>query len=247
MNNYKTHEVEFVIESDIKAKARPRATVMNGHAIIYTPKDTIYYENYVKACYKEQAENKYFADQPLEVSIEFYFASNQEIAKLCEDTKVTPERIHCQNHKDLDNLAKVILDGLNGVAFQDDKNITKLNLEKKYSNSGKEFVKVKIRKAAGISLDELKEIKKRQIIEKRIINLECKSKRSKADQEKLEKYKNELRQLKGFKVESKVLCCNLCKHHRRICINDSMDYMCCFNFEGYNNNNNTCKHYEKYE
>lgn len=255
MTNLRLQEAEFIVESDIKSKARPRATVMNGHAIIYTPKDTLYYENYVKACYKEQAHGKYFADRPLEVTIEFYFTPNQEIAKLCDDLNnkqvdIKPSKVYCQNHKDLDNLAKVILDGLNGVAFQDDKNITKLNLEKKYSDEGKEFVKVKIKHAEGLMVDEIKSLKKEIIIMEKMLKIKSKPKMNKSDLEKLGKYANELNLIRYGKElteepKAVVMCCNTCKHHSRVCIDDSMEYICDFDYENYKHTDNSCEQYEK--
>ena len=35
----------------------------------------------------------------------------------------------------MDNIAKIILDGLNGVAYTDDKQVTRLEIEKVYSDT----------------------------------------------------------------------------------------------------------------
>ncbi len=43
---------------------------------------------------------------------------------------------------DIDNIAKVILDALNKLAFKDDNQITKLSIEKVYSEEEKVYVKV---------------------------------------------------------------------------------------------------------
>ena len=43
---------------------------------------------------------------------------------------------------DIDNIAKIILDALNKLAFKDDNQITKLEIEKKYGTEEKIFVKV---------------------------------------------------------------------------------------------------------
>ena len=44
---------------------------------------------------------------------------------------------------DIDNIVKIILDAMNGIAFKDDTQITKLNVEKTYSTQEK--VQIKIR------------------------------------------------------------------------------------------------------
>ena len=43
---------------------------------------------------------------------------------------------------DIDNIAKIILDALNKLAFKDDNQITKLEIEKKYGTEEKISVKV---------------------------------------------------------------------------------------------------------
>lgn len=46
-------------------------------------------------------------------------------------------------HKaDIDNIAKIILDGLNKVAYNDDAQVTKMNISKNYGINS--YVKVKI-------------------------------------------------------------------------------------------------------
>ena len=44
------------------------------------------------------------------------------------------ERVYYNHKPDLDNLAKIILDSLNGIAFDDDKQVVKLEVEKYYSD-----------------------------------------------------------------------------------------------------------------
>ena len=43
---------------------------------------------------------------------------------------------------DIDNIVKIILDAMNEIAFKDDTQITKLNVEKKYSETESVFVKI---------------------------------------------------------------------------------------------------------
>ena len=44
---------------------------------------------------------------------------------------------------DVDNLAKIILDGLNGVAYRDDAQVCCIHFEKKYSETPETIVKIK--------------------------------------------------------------------------------------------------------
>ena len=54
--------------------------------------------------------------------------------------------IPCLKNVDVDNVAKAILDGINGVAFVDDKQITRLVCEKRWGDVGRVLVKVEPRK-----------------------------------------------------------------------------------------------------
>ena len=43
---------------------------------------------------------------------------------------------------DIDNITKIILDALNAIAFKDDNQITKLEIEKQYSEEERVYIKI---------------------------------------------------------------------------------------------------------
>ena len=45
---------------------------------------------------------------------------------------------------DSDNIAKIICDGLNGVAYNDDKQIISLKIEKAWADDGIEMVEIEV-------------------------------------------------------------------------------------------------------
>ena len=145
-------EACFTLYGEIKTKARPRARIYNEkYAVIYTPKNTVNYENLIKLEYLNQTGKLYFGDKPLEVTIEANFKlpkSDMNIRKYYSNEKVL-----CVNHKDLDNIAKTILDALNKVAYDDDKQVCKLTVSKFYIFEGCEYVKVKIKELFGTVRD----------------------------------------------------------------------------------------------
>ena len=51
-------------------------------------------------------------------------------------------KINPTKKPDIDNIVKIVLDAMNGIAFKDDTQITKLQVEKLYSTS--ESISVKI-------------------------------------------------------------------------------------------------------
>lgn len=94
--------VSFVIEGAPVPKARPR--VYRGHAI--TPARTLRYEALVRLAAKRARVRLH--EGPVALSLAFFF----------------PTLRRC----DLDNAAKAILDGLNGVAYRDDSQVDELHV-----------------------------------------------------------------------------------------------------------------------
>lgn len=116
----------IVVEGKIKGKARPR--VYNGHAM--TPKDTVNYENWVRINYKEQ-DGKYL-DGPIRATITAYYPIMSSYPK--KRVKAIKEGLEYPAKKpDGDNIAKIILDSLNGIAFKDDSQIVELTILKRYT------------------------------------------------------------------------------------------------------------------
>ena len=137
--------INFVVNGEPMAKQRPRVTTFNGYARAYTPKDTLNYENKVLMCYKESIKDipnhnveVQFPNQMLCVTIEAYFGLTKgDYGKkgLNKSGREKMEHIYCPTHKDCDNIAKIVLDALNGVCYKDDKQIVMLLVIKKYTES----------------------------------------------------------------------------------------------------------------
>jgi len=115
----------IIVKGEIKTKQRPRVTVKNGFAKAYTPKETVLYENRIRAEFERQCGGFTFKNKPLIVIISCHFQTNKEMMKY------DLQQIACVNHKDLDNIAKEI-DALNKIAFDDDCQITNFILSKCY-------------------------------------------------------------------------------------------------------------------
>lgn len=129
----------IVVEGKIKGKARPRFNTRTGHAI--TPADTVNYENWVKMCYKEQ-EGKYL-EGALTATITAYYKIPKSYSKkrvqAIRDGKEYPSK-----KPDADNVAKIILDSLNKIAFNDDAQVVQLLVLKRYTEEN-ERVEIEIK------------------------------------------------------------------------------------------------------
>jgi len=101
-----------------KSKQRPRMT-RTGRA--YTPKETKEYESNIANAYS----GVLFAEGPLHVTL-IFDNDKTEITIRSMQNKNNPSKLR----GDIDNYAKSVLDGLNGVAYTDDKQIVSLELRK---------------------------------------------------------------------------------------------------------------------
>ena len=190
----KIERVEFEVLGEIITKARPRARVVNGKfAQIYTPKTTAVYENLVKLSYHDQVGNKHFGEEPLVVTIEAFFTCPEALKKY-QDNFI---ELKCVNHKDLDNIAKTILDALNGIAYKDDKQVCELVVKKSYSKTGYDYVQVSIMNVGGSLEDAKSDYNFQKLIDKRNALMSI-ARPTKAQKDRLEKINKELDDYKNL-------------------------------------------------
>ena len=115
-----------IVDGKIKGKARPR--VYQGHAI--TPKDTVTYENWVKLCYQQQGGR--YLKGSIRANIEVYYKIPKSYTKKrLESIRTGIE--YPTKKPDIDNIAKIILDSLNKIAFDDDSQVVELTISKMWT------------------------------------------------------------------------------------------------------------------
>ena len=131
---------EFKIPGKAQAKQRPR---MGRSGVVYTPKETLIYENYVKMCYSDYANQ--FGWLPYEsqvrAEIEVLVAVPKSDSKTKKKAKIEG-MIRPAVKPDCDNLAKCILDSLNVLAYQDDKQVVELSIKKYYAENAEVRVRL---------------------------------------------------------------------------------------------------------
>lgn len=99
-----------------KSKARPRMS-KSGH--VYTPKDTVQYEKLIADEWTAQNPHPPFSN-PVSVRMIFCFKRPKSHYNSKGVLKTDVPKFYT-NTPDIDNIEKSILDGLNGVAYVDDK------------------------------------------------------------------------------------------------------------------------------
>ena len=118
--------MKLVIPGEPKAKQRPR----HGKGFTYTPKQTVDYENYVKWCFVESKGK--LMDGQLKAEIKAFFPIPKSYTK--KKKKAIENGLRPTKKPDLDNIAKSVLDSLNGLAYKDDSQVVILNIEKHYGD-----------------------------------------------------------------------------------------------------------------
>lgn len=112
----------FTIPGEPVGKGRPRFSgTKNGRVHTYTPDKTAKYEKLVRKCWKDSV-GKSFGDAPVAVDVYAYFPIPKSYSqKQVRDIKAGKERP--TKKPDRDNIVKIILDALNGLAYDDDKQV----------------------------------------------------------------------------------------------------------------------------
>ena len=124
----------FVIDGKPQGKARAR-TFYNpklGRVQSMTPENTVLYENQIKHRYVQQAGARWFNKEPLAMYITAYYPIPKSTTKK-DRQLICSGKLYPTKKPDADNVAKVICDALNGVAYGDDTQIIKLSILKAYT------------------------------------------------------------------------------------------------------------------
>ena len=126
------NEITFTINADPIGKMRHRSMVLpNGMIHNYNDKKNTNYEKLVKLEYQRQCRGIYFTGE-LEVIIVAYFPIPKSWSNK-QKQGAAGGCIRPQTKPDVDNVSKIILDSLNNIAFDDDKQVTDLHIHKYYS------------------------------------------------------------------------------------------------------------------
>lgn len=125
--------IHFTIPGKPQGKARPRTVRLpNGAVSTYTPKGTRDYEKQVRERFKSASDGFCFTDgSELAVEIVAGFPIPHSTPKKCRYA-MAAGAIRPTKRPDFDNIAKIICDALNGVAYKDDAQIVTVKIEKRY-------------------------------------------------------------------------------------------------------------------
>ncbi len=133
--------IEFTVHGPPKGKARPRVCRINGKSVAFTPQSTLEYEKLVRENYRAVTNFQFDKNIPLKIEIFAFFPTPKSCSKKLKSAMTLGQVLPIKK-PDCDNIIKIILDALNGVAYHDDAQVSKIHFEKIYAE--KPCVKVKI-------------------------------------------------------------------------------------------------------
>ena len=126
--------INITIPGNPVSKARPRfATTKNNRVFAYTNERTASYESFVRLTYLQHYPKQQPLTGALCANIKAYFPIPKSATKKARERMLAGEW-HTKK-VDCDNIAKICLDALNGVAYGDDSQVSRLEVEKAYSET----------------------------------------------------------------------------------------------------------------
>ncbi len=130
---------EFEVLGEIVGKERPRVNMYTCR--VYTPNKTKDYEFLVQQYFRM----KYPKYETLKGRISINIIAYLKIPKSTSKTKIQEmleNKISPTKKPDVDNIAKSILDAMNGLVFEDDNQVSKISVEKRFALEEKAVIEV---------------------------------------------------------------------------------------------------------
>lgn len=133
--------VKFEVDGLPQGKARPRFNTFSGR--VYTPKKTVDYETLVRWAYIGYRYPKLVG--PLVVAIDAWFVPPKNYSEKKKQALI--DGLYATKKPDVDNIGKIVLDALNGTAYDDDSQVSVLIVSKQYGERAR--IRVTIRELTG--------------------------------------------------------------------------------------------------
>jgi len=122
--------LEFTVMGRPQAKGRPRSARKGLKIRTYTPQKTIKQEGIFLLTFITELSRQPWAryieklrERPVGIEIHAFFSPPKRWTK---SKRKLHMGFHCFSFCDTDNISKLIMDGLNGSAYHDDRQVTKL-------------------------------------------------------------------------------------------------------------------------
>lgn len=135
--------ISFIVPGAPVGKGRPRFAKRGNFVSTYTPEKTASYENLVKVLALQAMKGTQPLPYPVRVAIDVAICPPVSWSKK-KRAQALIQLIQPTGKPDIDNVAKGILDAMNGVAYIDDKQVISLTIRKFYDESDQALVTVEL-------------------------------------------------------------------------------------------------------
>ena len=130
---------KFEVIGEIVGKERPRVNMATGR--VYTPNKTKDYEEWIKQSFFIKYPKFDIITNRVKIEIIAYLKIPKSTSKKMAE-KMLDDEISPLKKPDIDNIAKVVLDAINNYVIKDDIQVSKMSVEKKYSENEKLIIKI---------------------------------------------------------------------------------------------------------
>ena len=131
--------IAFTVAGDPVPQPRPRVTTRGGHGHAYTPASHAIHGYRQSVALAAKAAGCEPHDQAVSVVIDFVFARPKSHLRSSGEPKPSAPSLP---RPEVDNAAKAVLDSLNGIAWADDSQVSRLVVEKSYGKEGRTTVRI---------------------------------------------------------------------------------------------------------
>ena len=135
--------ISFIVPGPPVGKGRPRFAKRGNFVQTYTPEKTASYENLVKVLAMQAMKGTQPLPYPVRVVIDIAICPPASWSKK-KRAQALSQLIQPTGKPDIDNVAKGILDAMNGVVYLDDKQVISLTIRKFYDESDQALVTVEL-------------------------------------------------------------------------------------------------------
>ena len=135
-------QIEFIVPGDPRGKGRPRFSRVGKFTKTYTDAKTKAYEELIATA----ARRAMIPDEPLETPVVVHMEINVPIpssySKKRKEACLLGLEMPCKK-PDIDNIAKGVLDAMNGIVYKDDVQVIRLALQKHYSTEPGVYIMIR--------------------------------------------------------------------------------------------------------
>ena len=125
--------MKIIVPGKPQGKARARTVTRANRTHSYTPQKSIDYERLIAVSYKSQ-RGGYFAREPVNLIVAAFYPIPKSWTRLQIESALNGDTVPTTK-PDCDNCLKIVADALNGVAYEDDKQIVSATITKHYCHS----------------------------------------------------------------------------------------------------------------